>query len=238
MGRKGKFSALEKQDAIEAYLTGKRCISQICRDMKVDRHSFYKWLQKYKTFGADGLITVKKNKYYSESIKEKALRDYLDGKASQDEICRQYEISSHSVLQQWINKKYNGHETFKSHHSKGDKSMTNGRKTTFEERVEIVAFCIANKDNYQIATEKFMVSYQQVYTWVRKYRELGPEALADRRGKREKPEEMSEFGKQAAQLKLLEAENKRLQMEIDFLKKLDEVERRRSIAEYTKKKNI
>ena len=31
----------------------------------------------------------------------------------------------------------------------------------------------------------------------------------------------------AAQLKLLEAENKRLKMENDFLKKLDEVERRR-----------
>ena len=27
--------------------------------------------------------------------------------------------------------------------------MTKGRKTTYEERIEIVSFCIANNDNYQ-----------------------------------------------------------------------------------------
>jgi transposase-like protein len=95
--------------------------------------------------------------------------------------------------------------------------MIKGRKITYEERVEIVAFCISNNDNYQKAAEEFHVSYQQVYTWVRKYKELGPDALVDYRGKRKKPEEMNESEKQAAKLKLLEAENKRLQMEIDFL---------------------
>jgi hypothetical protein len=37
--------------------------------------------------------------------------------------------------------------------------------------------------------------------------------------------------KKAAQLKLLESENRRLKMENDFLKKLDEVERRRTTVE-------
>lgn len=116
--------------------------------------------------------------------------------------------------------------------------MTKGRKTTYEERVEIVAFCIANSNDYQKAAEEFQVSYQQVYTWVKKYKELGSDALVDNRGKRKKPEEMNESEKLAAQLKLLEAENKRLKMENAFLKKLDEIERRRSKADYAKKTDM
>ena len=33
------------------------------------------------------------------------------------------------------------------HNLKGDKHMTSGRKTTYEERVEIVSLCIENNDN-------------------------------------------------------------------------------------------
>ena len=105
--------------------------------------------------------------------------------------------------------------------------MTNGRKTTYEERTEIVAFCISNNDDYQATADKFNVSYQQVYAWVRKYKANGYEALMDRRGKHKQATELTESEKLFAQLKLIEAENKRLKMENNFLKKLKEVERRR-----------
>ena len=49
----------------------------------------------------------------------------------------------------------------------------------------------------------------------------------DRRGKRKEAVELTESEKLSAQLKLIEAENGRLKMENDFLKKLNEVERRR-----------
>jgi transposase-like protein len=105
--------------------------------------------------------------------------------------------------------------------------MTNGRKTTYEERIEIVAFCISNNDDYQATADKFKVSYQQVYAWVRKYEANGYEALMDRRGKLKEAAELTESEKLSAQFKLIEAENRRLKMENDFLKKLNEVERRR-----------
>jgi transposase len=70
--------------------------------------------------------------------------------------------------------------------------MAKGRQTTYEERIEIVAFCVENNDNYQLTSERFKVSYQQVYTWVQKYREQGYEALVDRRGKRKRAEELSD----------------------------------------------
>ena len=104
--------------------------------------------------------------------------------------------------------------------------MTNGRKTTYEERIEIVSFCIANAHDYNFTANKFNVSYQQVYTWVKKYNKDGHNALVDRCDKNKAFEELSESEKFSAQLKLLEAENRRLKMENDFLKKLEEIERR------------
>ena len=105
--------------------------------------------------------------------------------------------------------------------------MTNGRKTTYDERVEIVKYCIEDQNNYAETAQKYQVSYQQVYTWTSKYESDGVEALQDRRGKRKDENEMSELEKLRAQNKLLEAQNRRQQMEIDFLKKLEEIERRR-----------
>lgn len=51
--------------------------------------------------------------------------------------------------------------------------------------VEIVALCIANGKDYGLAAEKYGVSYQQVYSWVRKYEAKGTDELTYRRGKRE-----------------------------------------------------
>ena len=105
--------------------------------------------------------------------------------------------------------------------------MTKGRKTTRDERVKIVEDCIANNNNYNETAEKYQVSYQQVYTWVHKYQDKGVEALEDRRGKRKDEDSMTELEKLKAENRLLKAEKKQQQMELDFLKKLEEIERRR-----------
>jgi transposase-like protein len=68
MGQKAKFSALEKQNAVEDYLFGKRSTYQICQGMQINKRSFYSWLQKYQMFGAEGLIAVQKNKYYPAAL--------------------------------------------------------------------------------------------------------------------------------------------------------------------------
>ena len=61
--------------------------------------------------------------------------------------------------------------------------MTKGRKTTQEERVEIVAFCIEHNKDYGLMVETYNVSYQQIYAWVRKYEEGGVDKLKDSRGR-------------------------------------------------------
>ena len=63
--------------------------------------------------------------------------------------------------------------------------MTKGRKTTYEERVEIVTYCIEHEMDYAQAAEKYQVSYQQVYQWIRKYQSDGAPGLVDK-GEKEK----------------------------------------------------
>ena len=104
--------------------------------------------------------------------------------------------------------------------------MTKGRKTTFDERVEIVQYCIAHDHNYAETAEKYEVSYQQARSYTVKYEEGGVEALRDRRGRSKPQKEMSELEKLRAENKILRAEKERAEMEASFLKKLDAIERR------------
>ena len=224
MSIKSKVSTEIKVQAVEDYLKGIKSLSEISNELNIYKSAISAWVRKYKTFGKEGLLNKGYNTSYSAQLKTQAVIDYLDGKGSLDDICIKYKISDIGILQQWI-KKYNGHKIFKSHSTKGDKLMTNGRKTTYEERIEIVSFCIANAHDYNLTANKFNVSYQQVYTWVKKYNKDGYNVLVDRRGKNKSFEELSESEKFSAQLKLLEAENRRLKMENDFLKKLEEIER-------------
>ena len=105
--------------------------------------------------------------------------------------------------------------------------MTKGRKTTFDERVEIVQYCIAHDHNYAETARKYEVSYQQARSYTVKYEEGGVEALRDRRGRSKPREEMSELERLRAENKILRAEKERTEMEVSFLKKLDAIERRR-----------
>lgn len=225
MGRKLKVLPEIKIKVVEEYLAGKRSIKQTAYELSVSEYSVAEWVRKYKQSGVDGLKYNNQNRYYSTEVKLKATTDYINGEGSLYDICAKYKISTHSILQKWI-KRYNSHKTFKSHGNRGDKIMTNRRKTTYDERVEIVSFCIANANDYNLTVNKYNVSYQQVYTWVKKYNKNGYDALVDRRGKNKIFGELSESEKIAKQLKLLEAENRRLKMENDFLKKLEEIGRR------------
>ena len=169
---------------------------------------------------------IKKYKKYSKDLKQQAVLDYLAGRGSQDDICKKYGIRSKAKLQIWI-KKYNGYEELKSSGTGGNAIMTKGRKTTFEERVEIVQYCIAHDRNYAKTAEQYQVSYQQARSYTVKYETGGVEALRDNRGKRKSPDEMNELEKLRAEVKILKAEKERAEMETSFLKKLDEIERRR-----------
>lgn len=169
-------------------------------------------------------MSRRRNKKYNKELKIQAVQDYLSGKGSQLEICRKYKISSHTILQDWI-KVYNGHKKLKEPRGSGmEIYMTKGRKTTQQERAEITAFCIEHGKDYLLTIQTYGVSYQQIYSWVRKYEEKGVDGLADGRGRTKPEEEMTEIEKLRAENRILQAKNLDLEIENAFIKKLKELE--------------
>lgn len=226
MARKSKVSFKLKIAAVEDYINGKKSMLEISDELSVDISSVKAWVRIYQSFGASGIIPRSKNATYSKELKISAVEDYLTGKGSLRDISLKYGLRSKSQLETWI-LKYTGHEEIKSYGVGGNRIMTEGRKTTLEERIKIVEYCIKNSKDYNETAKNFQVSYQQVRNWVLKYEELGVDGLSDRRGKQKPADEWTDFEKLKAEMKLLEAKNKRLEMENELLKKLKEIERRR-----------
>ena len=207
---------------MKEYLDEKDSINSIAKRLDITFQAFKQWVNNYEAMGADAFMTCH-NKHYSKAEKEQAVAAYLAGEGSHMDICK---IHSTTQLRRWI-KKYNGHEELKASGTGGLTIMTKGRKTSFEERIEIVEYCIAHDHNYTATAEKYEISYQQARNYTVKYEDGGVDALQDRRGKRKSEDMMSELERLRAEVKLLKAEKKRTEMEASFLKKLDEIERRR-----------
>ena len=164
-----------------------------------------------------------KNNKYSKEMKLQAVKDYLNGEGSYETLKEKYKLRSSTQLKNWV-MWYNGHKEFKERSSsKGEIHMTKGRKTTQEERAEIVAFCIEHGKDYGLTVETFKVSYQQIYTWVKKYEEKGVNGLTDRRGKAKPENELTEEDRLRQENKILQAKIKDQEMEIALLKKLREL---------------
>lgn len=225
MPQKGKIGAEEKLRIVESYLAGKMGYRSAYEEAGVNEATFRQWLSRYKTEGAVGLIPSVHKRKYEVEIKKSAVLDYLAGEGSLQEICEKYGIKDRRQLGNWV-KVYNRHEDFKI--QTGGSHMTKGRDTTPEERVQIVKECMANGKDYGGTALKYKVSYQQVYTWTKKYREIGAAGLEDRRGhragtlpSRTLEEELRD------RISQLEREKYDLEMENALLKKVKELERRR-----------
>ena len=226
MRHKGRLPAEEKVKIVEAYLSGEIGASSIQDRYEIGWTTLRDWIRLYKVRGAEGLIPATHTRKYSPATKRLAIEEYLSGGGSQDEICVRYNISDRKMLRNWI-KWYNGHGDFKQPNNGGAIYMAKGRNTTQGERIEIISHCIAHNKDYGKTIERYGVSYQQIYGWVKKYEKDGADGLADRRGKRKNEASMTEIEKLRAQLKLKDAENRRLQMENELLKKLEALERGR-----------
>lgn len=222
---KSVYSAQEKLEFIIKYQNRKSSIQAFCQQHKITEDTLNKWIYLYQTYGMDGLQGSKGWKRYSKDIKTAAVLDYLSGNYSMNEVVRKYEMSSRSLLKQWI-RNYNDHRELKEM-KRMNNSMIKGRSTTLEERLEIVMYCVQNMKNYHQTSEHFNVSYQQVYQWVKKFEKEGEDGLKDKRGQRKVEPELTPEEKIQREMKRLERENERLRAENAFLKKLEELERRR-----------
>ena len=148
---RNRISPEDKILAVQKYPEGKISQGGIAGQFQVSKTSVQQWIFNYQSMGSE-IFFQEKNKRYSKELKECAVLDYLAGKGSQEDICRKYGIRSKGKLQRWI-QVYNGHGELKSSGTGGASVMTKGRKTTFDERVEIAGYCIAHDHNYAEAAE-------------------------------------------------------------------------------------
>ena len=135
------------------------------------------WIRKYHRDDIEGLKESPSWKQYRSELKEEAVTDYLTGRGSLSTIVEKYGISNQSILRSWI-KRYTSGKELKAT-SKGNSRIKQGRQTTFEEGVEMVIFTIARDKDDQAAIDKYGVSYQQVYSWVRKFEKQGSLGLEE-----------------------------------------------------------
>ena len=226
-----KYSPEIKIKACENYLSGKLSHKEIC--MKYGIHFCEKkcnsmlneWLPRYLANGAVAFLKTSGNQSYSSEFKKMIVLEYLSGKGSYNDIAAKYNLRAKSQLQNWV-LLYNANRELKEYNPKQEVYMADARrKTTIEERKEIVKYCIEHNRNYKETASIYDVSYSQVYSWVKKYDANGEEALTDKRGRHKTDDEVDE-------LERLRRENARLKRQLEekdmlaeLLKKVQEFER-------------
>ena len=136
-----------------------------------------------------------------------------------------YNIRGNDTVRQWV-LLYNANKELKDYCPNREVYMADARrKTSIEERKEIVKYCIEHRLDYKGTANLYDVSYSQVYSWVKRYNSNGEEGLKDRRGQHKTDNEVDE-------LERLRRENARLKRQLleknmltELLKKVQEFER-------------
>lgn len=227
MGRKAKYSKELKLKIVKRYLKGESAAALANEyEMPASMEStIIKWAHRYKVLGNTAFVSSSKNKTYSSQLKQDVIKEYLSGGISIHDLANKYSISSPEIVRQWVIK-YNNGMGIKDYNPKSEVYTMKARKTTFEERLDIVKYVLANDNDYKGAADKFSVPYASVYQWVSKYNKLGESGLSDRRGRptTAEPHELTNEEKQAIEIEKLKLELERKNMVIEVLKKNIEIQ--------------
>lgn len=229
MGRKSKYSKEVKIKACKDYEEGSGSFYDIAKMIGTDHSVVLRWYHKYKEYGADAFEISDRNKSYTKELKLSVVKEYISGKGSTTDLAVKYNISS-GMVSDWVNKWYNGIE-IKDYDPKGDVYTMKSRKTTYEERLEIVKWVIENDMSYKDAADKYTITYALVYKWTRAYIDKGPEALKYQKcGPKSKPDidesKLTEVEKLKLELEKEKTLRKRREFELEVLKKKEEFEKK------------
>ncbi len=221
---KPKYEAEVKLKIVEDCLNGRDNPNHVWTTQGIRDSVVRRWIARYKAEGPIAFLTPEKNRRYSSELKKQVVEEYVSGKSSTLELMSKYAIRSENQIRDWI-KIYNNRGDFKEI-VKGGSYTVKARTTTQEERIKIVRDCIENNLSYSEAAVKYQVSYQQVRTWVLRYRKMGESGLEDRRGKRKK-DQVPRTREEELEQKIAQLEHEKylLKAENWLLKKVKELER-------------
>ena len=216
MSRKAKYTVEAKVRAAERYLRGEASAAGIAAEMEMGKRgesTVREWAATYRENGIEGFHLKEGNSSYTAETKKQAVEEYLQGKGSLREISRKYHIPNKGTLRQWV-EVYNSNRELRGYNPRPEVYVAMRKKTTKEEREEIVRYCLEHGKDYKGTAAKYEVSYSQVYQWVRHYEEQGEAGLEDRRGKRKSDDEVDK-------LERLRRENLRLKAELQKSERLN-----------------
>lgn len=159
---RSRYTAEERVRAATEYLLGRRSAKEIGKDLNVDPRTLRDWARLLSESGEAIFIEKKRNQRYSAALKRQAVEEYISGGGSILSICIKYGIHSKCTLNNWI-KQYNSNMKLTDYDPKPEVYMaTARRKTTIDERREIVEYCLSHDKDYKGAADKYDVSYSQV----------------------------------------------------------------------------
>lgn len=216
-----EFRAMVSQE----YLDGIGSYRFLAKRYHIGKKTLQEWVAKFRIHGIDAFITQAGNTSYSSGFKIMCVEAVLSDEGSIDDIVAKYNVSSREVLRSWI-KMYNTNKELKDYDPKREVYMSNARrKTTLEERKEIVEYCIAHNRDYKGTASKYGVSYSQIYSWVKKYDAFGADGLTDKRGHIKTNEEVDELERLRRENLRLKRQLEEKEMVVELLKKVKEFER-------------
>lgn len=221
---RAKYSATEKLALLEEFWRSNLARATFARQHRIGKTPFTSWLARYERDGIEGLTEAQQNNHYTKELKLAVVHAYLAGEGSYAELANQYGLRNLTQVKDWVHK-YNGDNTLMASPSRKQVPKMS-RKTTLEERIEVVEYVTQGKHKYTEAAEHFQVSYQQVRSWVIKARDDGYEALVDNRGHRKEQTELSENDKLKLEIRQLKAQLRDKELVEAFAKKLLELQRR------------
>ena len=221
MSRRERFTPYEKEQACLDYINGNRSSAEICNCLHISTRTIQDWAAIYKKHGSLGLTKKTKNRSYSIEFKMDLVKKYISGDASSVDLAHQYDISS-GLLRNWI-RMYNANIELKDYNPKQEVYMAKARrKTTIDERKEIVNYCIEHNRNYKETAALYNVSYSQVYSWMKKYDSDGEEGLIDKRGHHKLDDEVDELERLRRENVRLKRQLEEKDMTVELLKKVKE----------------
>ena len=191
----------------------------------IGKTTIQQWVAKYRIHGIAAFAKPSGNASYSSELKKMCVEAVLSGGGSVDDVVAKYNISSREVLRRWV-QCYNANRELKDYDPKQEVYMAEARrKTTIEERKEIVDYCINHNRDYKNTAAKYDVSYNQVYSWVKKYDANGEDGLTDKRGHHKTDDEVDELERLRRENLRLKRQLEEKDMVVELLKKVKEFER-------------
>ncbi|MDN6292833.1 MAG: transposase [Tetragenococcus halophilus] len=226
MRKNKRYSANELVDFINLYLINGISYKDLNENYGLNLNSakFNFYVRKYKENGPTALISKVSNNQYSNNFKEEIAKEYLSTAISYRELAIKYDVPADTTVRDWVLKYTNGKEN-QSYSPKAEVYSMKTRKTTLEERIKIVEDYMNNHLTYKEAAKKHQINYNNIYSWVAKYKKHGPAGLKDGRGSGKDPEIQTDTEKLKTENEALQAKNKWLEMELEVLKKADQIER-------------